>query len=73
MNQRLIELGIRDNVILMAGGRIAEKEEDHKKFEDKIKNEGVDFLGIDGFFGPGSNLEDIVAWIDKKTKEKFGE
>lgn len=73
VNQRLIELGIRDNVILMAGGRIAEKEEDHKKFEDKIKNEGVDFLGIDGFFGPGSNLEDIVAWIDKKTKEKFGE
>jgi len=71
VHQRLQELGIRDKVILMAGGRIAEKEEDHKEYEDKIKNEGVDFLGIDGFFGPGSKLDDIVAWIDKMTKEKF--
>jgi methylmalonyl-CoA mutase cobalamin-binding domain/chain len=73
VHQRLKELGIRDEVILVAGGRIAEKEEDHKKYEDKIKNEGVDFLGIDGFFGPGSKLDDIVAWIDGKIKEKFNE
>ncbi|MDD4570137.1 MAG: cobalamin-dependent protein [Tepidanaerobacteraceae bacterium] len=69
VNQRLQELGIRDDIVLMAGGRIAEKEEDHKEYEDKIKNEGPGFLGVDGFFGPGSKLEDIVAWIDEKTKE----
>jgi methylmalonyl-CoA mutase cobalamin-binding domain/chain len=69
VNQRLQELGIRDEVALMAGGRIAEKEEDHKEYEDKIKNEGPGFLGVDGFFGPGSKLEDIVAWRDEKTQE----
>ena len=69
VNQRLQELGIRDDVVLMAGGRIAEKEEDHKEYEDKIKNEGPGFLGVDGFFGPGSKLDDIVAWIDEKTQK----
>lgn len=69
VNQRLQELGIRDKVLLMAGGRIAEKEEEHKKYEEKIKNEGPSFLGVDAFFGPGSKLEDIVAWIDENTKK----
>lgn len=69
VDQRLKELGIRDKVVLMAGGRIAEKEEDHEKYENKIKNEGPGFLGVDGFFGPGTKLEDCVAWIDSKVKE----
>lgn len=71
VDQRLQELDIRDKVILMAGGRIAEKEEDHKEYEDKMANEGLDFLGVDGFFGPGTKLDDIIDWIDKNIKEKF--
>lgn len=69
VNQRLQELGIRDKVLLMAGGRIAEKEEDHQKFEDKIKQEGPKFLGVDGFFGPGTDLGELVKWIDNKIAE----
>ncbi|NMB36352.1 MAG: 2-methyleneglutarate mutase, partial [Firmicutes bacterium] len=69
VSQRLQELDIRDEVVLMAGGRIAEKEEDHQEFEEKIQKEGPGFLGVDGFFGPGSKLDDIVAWIDDQTKE----
>ncbi len=69
VDQKLRELGIREQVVLMAGGRIAEKEEDHQKYEDKISSEGPGFLGVDGFFGPGSKLEDIVSWIDSKIKD----
>lgn len=69
VSQRLQELDIRDEVVLMAGGRIAEKEEDHQRFEEKIQKEGPGFLGVDGFFGPGSKLDDIVAWINDQVKE----
>jgi len=67
VDQRLKELGLRDKVKLMAGGRIAEKEEEHKYYEEKIENEGLGFLGVDAFFGPGTKLEDITDWI----KEQF--
>ncbi|MEA4901059.1 cobalamin-dependent protein [Desulfitobacterium sp.] len=70
VEQRLNELGIRDKVVLMAGGRIAEKEEEHAMFEAKINNEGTGFLGVDGFFGPGTNPEDAIKWVQEKVSGK---
>ncbi|NPV43340.1 MAG: 2-methyleneglutarate mutase [Firmicutes bacterium] len=70
VDKRLKELGIRDDVILIAGGRIAEKEEEHEMYEEKIKKEGPAFLGVDAFFGPGSAFDDIIAWINKRLGEK---
>jgi methylmalonyl-CoA mutase cobalamin-binding domain/chain len=68
--QRLTELELRDKVIVVAGGRIAEKEEEHAFYEEKIKSEGAGFLGVDGFFGPGTDPADFIAWIDKKIAER---
>lgn len=79
VGQRLEELGLRDKTVVFAGGRIAEKEEEHQKFEDKIKNEGTAFLGVDAFYGPGTDLEKSVAEITeaiekiKKYKESDNE
>lgn len=70
VEQRLKELGIRDKVVLMAGGRIAEKEEEHAMFEEKMKNEGTGFLGVDGFFGPGTNPEDAIKWVQERVSSK---
>lgn len=70
VERRLKELGIRDDILLMAGGRIAEKEEEHALMEDKIKNEGYDFLGVEGFFGPGTDPRDVIGWVEKRIKEK---
>ena len=66
VDKRLKELGIRDSVVLMAGGRIAEKEEEHEMYEKKIKDEGTNFLGVDAFFGPGTKPEDTVRWLNEK-------
>jgi len=66
VDKRLRELGIRDDIILVAGGRIAEKEEEHAMYEKKIKDEGTDFLGVDGFFGPGTKPEDFTQWLNKE-------
>lgn len=66
VDKRLKELGIRDEVVFVAGGRIAEKEEEHEMFERKMKKEGTDFLGVDGFFGPGTKAEDFVKWLNEK-------
>lgn len=66
VDKRLKELGIRDKVCLMAGGRIAEKEEEHAMFEKKINEEGTDFLGVDAFFGPGTKPEDTIKWLNEK-------
>lgn len=66
VDKRLKELGIRDEVVFVAGGRIAEKEEEHEMFERKMKTEGTDFLGVDGFFGPGTKTEDFVKWLNEK-------
>lgn len=68
VDQRLKELGMRDQVLLIGGGRIAEKEEEHAQFQEKIKNEGTDFLGVDAFFGPGTDPKDVVAWVQENVK-----
>jgi len=70
VERRLKELGIRDNVLLMAGGRIAEKEEEHAQIEEKIKNEGTDFLGVESFFGPGTEPQDVIRWVEERMKER---
>ena len=69
VENRLKELGLRDDVLIIAGGRIAEKEEDHEIFENKIKNEGSKFLGVDGFFGPGTDLEEFMKWIEEELEK----
>ena len=68
--KRLSELKLRDKVLVVAGGRIAEKEEEHTHYEDKIKTEGAGFLGVDGFFGPGTKPADFLDWIETKLAER---
>lgn len=70
VERRLKELGIRENVVLMAGGRIAEKEEEHALIELKIKNEGTDFLGVESFFGPGTDPQDVIRWVEERMNER---
>lgn len=67
---RLKELGIRDKMVVWAGGRIAEKEEEHKFYEDKIAKEGVGFMGVDAFFGPDSTPEQCLETITKLIEAK---
>jgi 2-methyleneglutarate mutase len=68
VEHRLKELRIRDNVVLMGGGRIAEKEEEHAEVQEKIKNEGTSFLGVDGFFGPGTDPQDVIVWVRERVE-----
>jgi methylmalonyl-CoA mutase cobalamin-binding domain/chain len=70
VRQRLAELGLADRTIVMAGGRIAEKEEEHAYYEEKIKKEGAGLLGVDGFFGPGTDPADAVDWVETKVRER---
>ncbi|WIV11970.1 cobalamin-dependent protein [Proteiniborus sp. MB09-C3] len=70
VSKRLEELGLRDDVVLLAGGRIAEKEEEHAMYEKKIKEEGTAFLGVDNFFGPGTDLDECVKWIEEELAKK---
>lgn len=70
VDARLRALGLRDKVVLLAGGRIAEKEEEHALFEDRIKNEGPGFMGVDQFYGPGTDVNDTVAWVDAQLVTK---
>lgn len=70
VGKRLKELGLRDKMVVYAGGRIAEKEEEHKYYEDKMKNEGVDFMGIDAFYGPGSTPEECIKGIGELIEAK---
>lgn len=72
VRKRLKELEKGDNMVVFAGGRIAEKEEDHAMFENKIKTEGVDFLGVDDFFGPGTDIEECVENIAQKMSNRKG-
>lgn len=73
VGKRLEELGLRKDIVVFAGGRIAEKEEEHAYYENKIKTEGVDFLGVDAFYGPGTDPDqcaaEIGAAIQAKQKE----
>ncbi len=64
VDKRLKELGLRDKVTLFAGGRIAEKEEEHAMYEKKMKDEGTGFLGVDAFFGPGTDVAKQVQWME---------
>ncbi len=66
VSKRLEALGIRDKVLLIAGGRIAGKEEEHAMFEKKIAEEGTGFLGVDAFFGPNTTTDQTVDWINQK-------
>lgn len=70
VDRRLKELGLRDKVVLFAGGRIAEKEEEHAQIEKQIKNDGPGFLGVDAFFGPGSETADSVGTVGRLLREK---
>lgn len=70
VGKRLEELGLRDKMVVWSGGRIAEKEEEHQYFEDKIKNEGVSFMGVDAFFGPDSTPEACVKLIGEMIAKK---
>lgn len=69
LDQRLKELGLRDKVLVLAGGRIAEKEEEHAHYEARIREEGPGFLGVDAFFGPGTNPREVIAWVRAHLKE----
>ena len=73
---RLKELGLQDKIVVWAGGRIAEKEEEHQFFEEKMRKEGVGFMGVDAFFGPDSTPEQCVeairVLIEDKQKQTEG-
>jgi methylmalonyl-CoA mutase cobalamin-binding domain/chain len=75
VGQRLAELGLRDKIIVVAGGRISEKEEEHTYYEEKIKNEGPGFLGVEAFFGPGTEEKKFLNWIENalRAKNNYGE
>ena len=70
VQKRLQELGMSDKVLLIAGGRIAEKEEEHAYFEEKIAKEGPTFLGVENFFGPGTDPVKCVEWTAKALERK---
>lgn len=70
VSKRLEELGLRDKTVVWAGGRIAEKEEEHKYYEEKIASEGTAFLGTDAFFGPDSTPEQCVEKITQLIEAK---
>jgi methylmalonyl-CoA mutase cobalamin-binding domain/chain len=70
VGQRLKELGLRDQVIVVAGGRIAEKEEEHAHYEAKIADEGPGFMGVDAFFGPGTEEKKFLGWIENALAAK---
>lgn len=70
VSKRLEELGLRDKTVVWAGGRVAEKEEEHAMYENKIATEGCGFLGVDAFFGAGSNVEDCVHWVQNAMEGK---
>ncbi len=70
VGQRLEELGRRDKTLVIAGGRIAEKEEEHAMYEEKIAKEGIGFLGVDAFYGPGTSTDKIIAETEALLKAR---
>lgn len=70
VGQRLEELGRRDKTLIIAGGRIAEKEEEHAMYEEKIAKEGIGFLGVDAFYGPGTDCEKIIQETEALLKAR---
>lgn len=69
LSARLSQLGQRENIRVIAGGRAAEKEEEHGAMEARIKAEGTGFLGVDAFFGPGTPPARVVEWLEKNVEE----
>ena len=69
LSARLSQLGQRENIRVIAGGRAAEKEEEHGAMEARIKAEGTGFLGVDAFFGPGTPPAKVVEWLEKNVEE----
>ncbi|KUO49723.1 MAG: 2-methyleneglutarate mutase [Desulfitibacter sp. BRH_c19] len=69
VRQRLSELGLADETIVISGGRIAEKEEEHSMYEEMIRKDGTDFLGVDAFFGPETKPDDVIKWVARKLGE----
>jgi methylmalonyl-CoA mutase cobalamin-binding subunit len=39
-------------------------------YEEKIAREGIAFLGVDAFFGPGTELQKILSDTERLLKEK---
>lgn len=70
VENRLKQLDLRDKVLLIAGGRISEKEEEHSAFAEKIAREGTSFLGVDGFFGPGTDPAQCVKWTQDMLERR---
>ncbi len=70
VRQRLSELGLAETIIVIAGGRIAEKEEDMDSYRYKILDQGPGFLNVDGFFGPGTEPDEAVAWVEQKLQQR---
>jgi 2-methyleneglutarate mutase len=70
VEDRLKQLGLRDKLLLIAGGRISEKEEEHTFFEEKMAQEGAGFLGVDRFFGPGTDPAQCVKWTEEELERR---
>ncbi|MBP2637099.1 MAG: mgm [Firmicutes bacterium] len=70
VEDRLKQLGLRDKVLLIAGGRISEKEEEHTFYEEKMAKEGTAFLGVDKFFGPGTDPVECVKWTEQELERR---
>ncbi len=70
VQDRLQQLGLRDKVVLIAGGRISEKEEEHSFYAEKMAQEGTGFLGVDGFFGPGTDPAECVKWTAAECERR---
>lgn len=70
VDARMKQLGIRTETALICGGRIAEKEEEHAAVEQKLKQEGAGFLGVDAYFGPGTDPTDVVQWVQVHVEEE---
>ena len=70
LSARLSQLGQRENIRVIAGGRVAEKEEEHAAMEERIKTQGTAFLGVDAFFGPGTPTDKVVEWLQKNVEER---
>lgn len=68
VNERMQQLGIRDQVKFIAGGRVTEKEEEHAAMVERMKREGAGFLGVDAFFGPGSEPQKVVDWVTENVE-----
>lgn len=69
LSARLSQLGQRDKIKVIAGGRAAEKEEEHAAMEERIKTQGTGFLGVDAFFGPGTPPAKVIEWIQTNVEE----